>query len=639
MIQAHLSGATKRQRTERMKLTNKLFKTIWVVGPGLALAAFAATALIFTGGCENKTEVVLDPPVVTSVTPESAAAGDTITITGKGFSRIPSDNRIVVSACDDPDADCNRVSVGLTGSTTELRGLVPDGSFSGNLRVENHGLLPGMGPMGLPKPSVPSNWYPFDVFLNPGDVAKIFFSGDSYDYSIHTEGADDYLLVLFNSASTNDDTESFLYSVSIDVVGFGVAACEGEVGVEEIETDPGLIKRYDIGPKLRMEAAEHLKRISEGGGKPLESETAVSKILGTGAAPLAVDFNVFADPYGSNTDPSSYTVVTADLKYEGTYTLLYVDQNTTSTQLSDTEAEEIGMAFEQSIHPTNRSAFGSESDINHDSKVAILLSPVINDMPCSGCIILGFFNPVDLHPHSFPAVTNGMEIFYTLVPDPLSGVDIESIKSTLAHEFQHMILYNYRVLVYGEGFTDIYMEELWLNEGLSHIAEDLNGFHADNIGRADLFMGGPWNTKLTFRTEDNLANRGAAYLFLRLLGDRFGEGIYRNLVQSYYSGTVNIERATGTGFLELFGDWNAALYLSGRGITADPRFNYSSIDLPGDFDELNIPEINLPAPSMGGFQLSMGPRFYRLNASSKISYDVTLGASSGRLNAVIIRLN
>ena len=128
-------------------------------------------------------------------------------------------------------------------------------------------------------------------------------------------------------------------------------------------------------------------------------------------------------------------------------------------------------------------------------------------------------------------------------------------------------------------------------------------------------------------------------MFLRLIGDLYGEGIYRNLVQSYYSGTVNIERATGTGFLELFGDWSAALYLSGRGITADPRFNYSSIDLLGDFAPLNVAEINLPVSFIGGSQKSMGPRFIRLNASSQISYDVSLWPSSGSLNAVIIRLN
>ena len=500
--------------------------------------------------------------------------------------------------------------------------------------------------MGVPTPSVPSNWHPFDVFLNPGDVAKVFFSNRSYDYSIHTEGADDYLLILFNSASTSDDNETFLYSVDIDVEGFGVAEGEEEESVEKVETAPGLIKRYDIGVKMRRETAEHMKSISESGAKPLETEMPVSKIQGAGAAPLAVDFNVYSDPDGLNTEPSSYTVVTADLKYEGTYTLLYVDQNTTPLQLSDTEAEELGMTFDTSIHPTNRSAFGTESDINHDGKVAILLTPVINDMPShGGGTILGFFNPIDMHPNSFPTITNGMEIFYTLVPDPaLGGTDwkersILAIKSTLAHEFQHMILFNYRVLIYGEGMIYTYMEELWLNEGLSHIAEDLNGFHIDNIGRANLFMVGPWDTKLTFRSDDNLENRGAAYLFLRLLGDRFGEGIYRNLVQSYYSGTVNVERTTGIGFLELFGDWNAALYLSGLGITSDPRFNYSSIDLLGDFASLNVTEFNLPIPSFGGNQKSMGPKFIRLNASSQISYDVTLGTSYGSLNAVIIRIN
>ena len=641
MIQGHLSGAGHNQRTDGMRRDNNPFLAIGTGGPGFVLVAFAAMALILAGGCENKTEIVLDPPVVTEVTPGSAAAGDTITITGTGFSRIPYQNRIVVSVCDDPDADCSRVSIGLTGSTTELRALVPDGSFSGNLRVENAGLLPGMSPVGVPTPSVPSNWYPFDVFLNPGDVAKVLFSGDSYDYSIHTEGADDYLLILFNSASTNDDNDTFLYTVGIDVEGFGAAEGEGEESPEGVEAAPGLLRRYDLGVKIRRETAEHLKRISAGGSRPSSEETAVSPIQGTGAAPLAVDFNVYADPSGNNTDPASYTVVTADLKYEGTYTLLYVDQNTTPTQLSDTEAEDIGMTFDASIHPTNRGAFGTESDINHDGKVAILMSPVINAMPCSGCIILGFFNPTDLHPGVVnPACTNGMEIFYTLVPDPdRKEESIESIKSTLAHEFQHMILYNYRILVYGEGFIDTYMEELWLNEGLSHIAEDLNGYYPDNIDRADLFMNGPWDTKLTFLDDDNLENRGAVFLFLRLLGDRFGEGIYRNLVQSHYSGTTNVQRATGTGFLELFGDWSAALYLSGRGITVDPRFNYSSIDLLGDFDALNVTEINLPVSSIGGNQKAMGPKFLRLNASSQISYDVTLGTSYGSLNAVIIRLN
>jgi hypothetical protein len=274
------------------------------------------------------------------------------------------------------------------------------------------------------------------------------------------------------------------------------------------------------------------------------------------------------------------------------------------------------------------------------------MSPVINDMPCSGCIILGFFNPTDLLPSLVnPACTNAMEIFYTLVPDPsLGGADwkeraIASIKGTLAHEFQHMILYNYRILVYGEGLIANYMEELWLNEGLSHIAEDLNGFYADNIGRADLFLEGPWNTKLTFQDDDNLENRGAVYLFLRLIGDRYGESVYRSLVQSYYSGIDNVERATGTGFLELFGNWSTALCLSGSGITTDPRFNYSSIDLLADFAPLNVAEITLPISSLGGSQKSFGPRFIRLNATSQISYDVGLGTSSGSLNAVIIRLN
>lgn len=616
------------------------------------LLSLLATALILNAGCSSETKIELDPIVISSIEPATAASGDTIVITGTGFNPTPSSNSIVVSPCQTEGDGCMRTGVPFEGSTTELRAIVPDGSFSGGLRVENSNALPRGLPFASEPPGFPSNWLPFGVSMNEGDVAKVFFGGTGYDYSIETEGADDYLLILFNSVSLIDDQFIHNYHVSLDVTaglpGEEQAERQDEMVGDGEEPNP-IVSRYTgFEIKVWKEIEEHLKGIEAGGGKPLGTGGSRPVIFGPGEAPQTVDFNVYTDIEGSVLDPASFTVVTGHLKYEGTNTLLYVDERTSPTILSDAEAEDIGQTFDTSIYGIDRNAFGNESDINSDGKVAILMTEEVNNLPSDpGSIILGFFMPNDLLPaYVSPGVTNGMEIFYTMVPDPsIGGVDwkarsIESIKSTLAHEFQHMILFNYRVLIYGSGYLANYMEELWINEALSHIAEDLNGYDLDNIARSNLFLDNTGNTKLTFLSDDNLSNRGAVYLFLRYLGDRYGDTIFRTFVQSRDAGTDNVEATTGESFLELFADWSAALYLSGRGITSDPRFNYSTIDLQGDFDPLYFIQNNMSIMEMDGTMKPMGSDYILFHATSQVSYDVSIMAfSGGSMHAVIIRLD
>ncbi len=620
-------------------------------GAGCCIAL--AAVLIIFAGCSQETTIELEPIALSSVEPANAASGDTIVISGSGFNPTPSSNTIVVSACENGDEECMRVSVPFAGSTTELRALVPDGSFTGSIRVENENALLEKLLLAPDPPPMPSNWLPFSVSLNEGDVAKVFFGGSAYDYTIETEGADDYLLIVFNSVALFDDNFIHNYHVSLDVAaGASGDAAIGDrdaVSRKDEEEPAQSISRYEgFEIKVWKEIEDYLKGIEAGGGEQLETGGVRPVIFGPGEAPETAEFDVYTDIEGSVLDPASFTVVTGELKYEGTHTLLYVDERTPQATLSDAEAMEIGQVFDASIYGIDRNAFGNESDINGDGKVAILMTEEVNNLPEDpGSIILGFFMPNDLLPNYVsPAVTNGMEIFYTMVPDPaIGGVDwkarsIESIKSTLAHEFQHMIMFNYRILIYGSGYLGNYQEELWMNEALSHIAEDLNGYDRDNIARSNLFLDNPGNTKLTFLEDDDLPNRGAVYLFLRYLGDRFGESIYRSLVQSRKAGVENTEAATGESFLELFADWSAALYLSGRGITSDPRFNYSSIDLQGDFDPLYMIQNNMVIPEMDGTMKPTGPDYILFNASSQVLYDVSITAlSGGSMHAVIIRLD
>jgi hypothetical protein len=240
-----------------------------------------------------------------------------------------------------------------------------------------------------------------------------------------------------------------------------------------------------------------------------------------------------------------------------------------------------------------------------------------------------------------------MEIFYSIVPDPSArygnefpeDLSIDYIKAVLAHEFQHMIMFNYRVLIYGQGLYATYIEELWLDEGLAHIAEDLNGFNNSNIARANDFLKDPVNANLVFKELDTIKSRGAIYLFLRLLGDRFGSGIFKSLVQSRNRGTANVEAVVKEHFKELFADWSAACYLSGLGITSDKRFNYSSIDLRTQFDPLAYIEFDCDIGEMSGYMQSHSPEFILFSIPSEGSPILSISSeSTGRMNAVLIRL-
>ncbi len=659
------------------------------------LIPLTAAFLFVFAGCGGEDVAVVEPFALYSVTPDSAGYEDTIVVTGEGFNPDPASNVIVFSPCGFSNTECQRVSVPISVSGTELVGIVPDGAFTGRIRVENRDPLEGDSPFRVAWPPFPSIDLPFGVALSSGDVGKVYYAGTRYTFSIETEEADDYLLIIFNSSAPPSAQYTYWYTVSLEIdATFMEENGDRDVGSREFAGGGSNYEKWRRGTalmsskdregadthhsggtgrdntgfflaanygesyssfkrRIRSEIEELLRRRASGAPHLFPPPKDVSKITGAGAPPQTVEFNVLVDPYRSTLDPDNFTVVSADLKYEGDHALLYVDQRTPPQYLTDQDAEDLGLDFDNQIHPINRAYFGEESDINGEGKVAILLTPVVNEMTPAGTawqegFISGFFMPGDLLPDLVdPRVTNGMEIFYTVVPDPdtLFGnyfpkaETIEYIRSTIAHEFQHMIMFNYRVLIYGRGRVADYMEDLWLEEGLSHIAEDLNGFDQGNIGRANIFLEDPGNVTLVYG-GDALDERGASFLFLRYLGDRFGDGIFRELVQSRSAGTANVEEASEERFKELFADWSSACYLSGLGITADERFNYTSIDLRGDFDPLSVIRNDLSVFEIAGDVKSMGPEFIQFSIPSGISLSVTIDCTNvGRMNAVIIRLD
>jgi len=232
------------------------------------------------------------------------------------------------------------------------------------------------------------------------------------------------------------------------------------------------------------------------------------------------------------------------------------------------------------------------------------LSPNCNT---TGSVILGYFYGLDLLP-SEPYSNDG-EIFYGLVPGTITpGCTISNSFATqtlpivFIHEFQHMISFNQHVLV--RGGTS---EDTWLNEGLSHFAEELGGrqvpdnfctspfancesqFNGGNLDNAYGYLNDP---EASFLVEPGLSSgtleeRGANWLFVRWLADHFattqpqGTELTQALLQTNSTGMANVQAATGEDFSTLTAQWQLANYLTDlSGFTpVSDRLRYTSLNL------------------------------------------------------------
>ena len=433
---------------------------------------------------------------------------------------------------------------------------------------------------------------------------------------------------------------------------------------------------------------------------------------GTTIGPLAsrVRADVAPPPVGSSktfhvladfSDQSVYKLDTATLKYAGTHLLIYQSKNAPPPPNGFTDAQiaDFGNTFDQELYTVDVSTFGSPTDIDGNGRVIVLLSPIINSLTDrNSCqtqgFIAGFFDAVDLLPDVYSNSNDG-EIFYALVPDPTAQFscvhNIESIgqitPATFIHEFQHMISFGQHSIMRGGD-----EEDAWLNEGLSHIAEELGsrfyehryppptgrtnpgqlfpdsseGFISGDLVNSYDFLLDPTSTDTSDLAsvsnwgdgDGTLVQRGGVWLFLRWLGDQQDSTVYGRLDQTNLTGVPNVENAAGPPFATLFGEYALALYVDSLpGVpraSIPPQFRYSSRNLralyarenqvdPGDFP-FAFPIAPTPLDIGSPVQASMYPGtmdFYLLTAptsgaATTVSFTPTSGSSfSSALNAQV----
>jgi hypothetical protein len=277
----------------------------------------------------------------------------------------------------------------------------------------------------------------------------------------------------------------------------------------------------------------------------------------------------------------------------GARVAIFVDDSAPAGGYTATDLQDVGTLFDQFLYPIDTTAFGVESDIDGNGVVIVLLTHQVNalspDCNNTGQVILGYFFGADLLPRgSDNPGSNEAEIFYGLVPDPdnpactIDKAEAASrLPTTFIHEFQHMISFNQHVLV-RQGAS----EDTWLNEGLSHFAEELGArlvpdtecpnstscfseFLEGNILNAFEYLASPEEFFLIEpgNSSGKLEERGANWLFVRWLLDHFasdtilGTNVTRQLVETDQVGSANVVSKTGVDFSILVGEWQLTNHL------------------------------------------------------------------------------
>ncbi|HEX6368795.1 MAG TPA: Ig-like domain-containing protein [Longimicrobium sp.] len=309
----------------------------------------------------------------------------------------------------------------------------------------------------------------------------------------------------------------------------------------------------------------------------------------------------------------------------GSKSIVLADVGNPSGGLTDAEYASFAAGFDTLVYPAVTGAFGESGDVDQNGRVVIFYTRAVNELTQqgSGAYVGGYFHSRDLFPTRDRdgllacGASNFAEMFYMLVPDPGGAVNgnvfsrelvLQTSLGTIAHEFQHLINASRRLYVIG---TTHWEEETWLNEGMSHVAEEVMFYRASglaarqnlgapeiqgsaraldafrtymdqNVRRYEKYLEDPEGQSPydSARADANdLPTRGASWAFLRYAADRKGgsEGqLWRALIDGSTTGFANLQQALGTDPRPWVRDWAVSVFADDVVPGVDARFTQPS---------------------------------------------------------------
>ncbi len=401
------------------------------------------------------------------------------------------------------------------------------------------------------------------IELEPGEFTVL--SGAQLSGSIEIPAASEsrsYVVVVHNSRGTTGDATPARFSVMRAGVPLSISAAPGQGRAPLAPSWPAhpfdawfaggeAEFRLQIGRDLRERGATPLRRGSSEAG-PRWSRVTATTVVGD-----TLDFGSPVEADGSLETCTSTSRVTGVVRAVGPH-FTVVEDTAVAGSLDTADFTELSTEIEAVAWPVDSAYFGQPFDIDDNGSVLVLVTGEVNRLGAAG-----FFTRSDLSSRQECPSSNEGELLWVIAPDPqlrFGGevIPIDLVTSRLpdviAHELQHLIHAERRIFEAAGDFDSV--DFLWLNEAMSHIAEEVSGFYKGglrtgaNLDFADLddpvvarrfaryHVGDLLFVQSYFRetatvpaladrlvTRDELARaRGFGYLFLRWLADRYASG-------------------------------------------------------------------------------------------------------------------
>ncbi|MEX2465921.1 MAG: hypothetical protein WD995_03375 [Gemmatimonadota bacterium] len=603
------------------------------LGTSVGEVSVAARVASQAGAGATLRSFLVGTPVLTSVQPTDVAAGGVIVLEGENFSPVPEQNAVLFSG---------------------IRGRVSSATAT-RLEVEVPDCLPPRGAFGVRTSlgTVSSDSLTISVSSDAPPVAMAVGEYQDLDdpaglACVRLPGADGavYLATTYSSGTVAGARHTFhLTGLAYSPTGTAPVRATSDLLASPSESlersTPSAQEIFEH--ELRLEE-ERLIEARSGSYRPLsEALAAPAAVPSVGQTRNFFVFNGATDP------DERFDEITASVRFVGEEVAIYVDVDAPEPGFTDADLESLAARFDEVIHPTVTGTFGRTSDLDRSERVAVLFTPVVNRLTAreSDSFVGGFFFGRDLLPEL--SSSNAAEVFYALVPDPEAEHGDERsrdqvlsvVPAILAHEFQHMVHFNERVLVRGAS-----QDALWLLEGLAQMAEELVArvydrtpesseaelFRDGNRRRARLFLQRPDTVSLIVSSgRGTLGERGAGFLFLLYLHEQVGGDVLGRLTGSTRTGVSNVEQETGATWPVLLPDWAAATYIDGVEGASGP-FVYPNVDLA---EFLGHPP-PYHDPTFGGSDfggsatlLSSTQRYFRLAPPDGGSLSVGFGGPGG----------
>lgn len=614
------------------------------------------------------TVFAVDAPALTGLDRDTADAGTPLTLTGSNFLPDPSANVVLFSGIR------GRVDAAAPDRlVVEVPPCLPSGD------VDVTVMIGGAGTAALPL-TIGSGGAP--ASLSPGSVLDV--ADPAAPSCLRLSGAEGaaYLVVAQSTASAAVARHEVSFVGLVETGGAVTAASRsGPGGRYAVPSRSGAVtgpgRRVGEGPegvaagerprtgeagvlwerRLRLLEARALRsrdRTGRGLAPERGAEAEEAAAVGGAGPERAVPSVGHERTFHVLTASGSFDDVTAVARYVGRQAVLYVDKAAPTGGFDTADLQAFSDEFDDRIHPAVSGAFGQASDLDGNDRIVILFTPAVNRLTPRGSdgFVGGFFYGLDLLDDR--EGSNGGEVFYTLVPDeegtfsdphPTSQV-LDVVPAILAHEYQHMIHFNQRILLReAEG-----SEALWLSEGLAQMAEELvarsyessgdwakaASFRDGNLVRARRYLDDTGDVSLVVTTgQGSLAERGAGWLHVLYLAEQFGDGVLGRLTATTRTGRDNVVHQTGREWTALLADWWAATYLDGRSGAYPAELSYGDYRLRGKVARSNGADALIP-PTVGSqhwgddFALwSASARYYILRPPTGGSAVLRFGGGGG----------